>query len=311
MYVDNVLDIRLSQMRLFLLVCDCKSFTAASKRLYTTQSAVSKSIASLERELGFALFERGGGTLEPTPAGVVLLKRWGQIIENIEASVNEATAMAENGRGTIRIGLSDSVKADMPYDRFIDDFVSGCTESDFLFLEYPTGELVGRLASGELDAIFTIDYEVPTLERLGKKWKSVVDGLHIQISMHESNPLAQRESATVDDLRDQKFIAIDPATHQTYIELIYRVCRERGFEPQFSIIAPNVRSAVATMIRTHEGILLGNRYIYDGENPHIRSIELQDTSSRMILAYGDDENPLMREFIHALSAHSEGTNRTV
>ena len=50
------LDLRALQA--FVAVCETGSMTAAARRLGLSQSAVSQSIASLEREQGTALFDR-------------------------------------------------------------------------------------------------------------------------------------------------------------------------------------------------------------------------------------------------------------
>ena len=47
------------EMRVFKAVCESGGFKKAADRLYITQSAVSQSVASLERKLGALLIERG------------------------------------------------------------------------------------------------------------------------------------------------------------------------------------------------------------------------------------------------------------
>ncbi len=51
------------------------SFSEASKVLYTTQSAISKSVAALERQLGFELFLRGGRGISLTDSTLQVM-RW-------------------------------------------------------------------------------------------------------------------------------------------------------------------------------------------------------------------------------------------
>ena len=59
------------QIRCFLEVANCLSFTAAAKNLFMSQQAVTKQIAALEQELGFPIFERTSAGMELTPAGSV------------------------------------------------------------------------------------------------------------------------------------------------------------------------------------------------------------------------------------------------
>ena len=68
-----MLDLR--QLKFFVVSADMGSFSEASKVLYTTQSAISKSVAALERQLGFELFLRGGRGISLTDSTLQVM-RW-------------------------------------------------------------------------------------------------------------------------------------------------------------------------------------------------------------------------------------------
>ncbi|GAA4930351.1 LysR family transcriptional regulator [Streptomyces coeruleoprunus] len=61
----------LTEWRTFVTVCRLGSLSAAAAELGYTQSAVSRQIAGLERQLGVALMERHARGVRPTPAGEV------------------------------------------------------------------------------------------------------------------------------------------------------------------------------------------------------------------------------------------------
>lgn len=65
------LDLRL--LHVLSAVMGAGTVTAAARRLHRTQSAVSRSLAQLEAQLGFALFERERKRLLPTEAGLAFL----------------------------------------------------------------------------------------------------------------------------------------------------------------------------------------------------------------------------------------------
>lgn len=48
----------LKQMKDFITVVDCHSFTEAAEQCFISQSAISQQIIALEKELGIRLFER-------------------------------------------------------------------------------------------------------------------------------------------------------------------------------------------------------------------------------------------------------------
>ena len=48
----------LRSLKVFKTVCESKSMTAAGKKLYMSQPAISQTITKLEKEVGIKLFER-------------------------------------------------------------------------------------------------------------------------------------------------------------------------------------------------------------------------------------------------------------
>ena len=58
----------LRQMKYFVTVVDCSSFTEAAEQCYISQSAISQQIHSLEEELGVQLIHRENRRFDLTPA---------------------------------------------------------------------------------------------------------------------------------------------------------------------------------------------------------------------------------------------------
>lgn len=64
----------LEQLRNFVAVAECGSFTKAAKRLYISHSTTSRAVSALEEEFGLRLLERDNHVLGLTPAGDCLLR---------------------------------------------------------------------------------------------------------------------------------------------------------------------------------------------------------------------------------------------
>ncbi|MEO0683401.1 MAG: LysR family transcriptional regulator, partial [Pseudomonadota bacterium] len=62
----------LDALRVFEAAARRRSFTAAAEELLVTQAAVSRRMAGLEAQVGFALFDRSGRRLSLTPRGEAL-----------------------------------------------------------------------------------------------------------------------------------------------------------------------------------------------------------------------------------------------
>ncbi len=72
----------------FTVVVDEGSLTKAAARLHCTQSALSKHVAALERELGCSLLERGAEGVRPTAAGTVLYGQAARILKAVQTIYN-------------------------------------------------------------------------------------------------------------------------------------------------------------------------------------------------------------------------------
>lgn len=83
-----MLDLR--QLKFFVVSADIGSFSEASKVLYTTQSAISKSVAALERQLGFELFLHGGRGISLTEKGASFYLRANELLTSAESLEREA-----------------------------------------------------------------------------------------------------------------------------------------------------------------------------------------------------------------------------
>ena len=96
----------LVQLKHFITLARMGSFAKASMALFMTQPALSRSIKSLEDELGHLLFDRLGRRIELTPFGQRTLERALALQEDAEHLVRDGRSMDAQDSGRLRIGLS-------------------------------------------------------------------------------------------------------------------------------------------------------------------------------------------------------------
>src|SRR3990170_3924189 len=106
----------LKQLRVLQAVGESGSFSVAADRLNYTQPAVSKIVATLERQLGTALVDRGIRPLRLTEAGSALAQRAAAAFEQIAAAELEVDAIANLSAGSLRVGTFSSAGAAMVVD---------------------------------------------------------------------------------------------------------------------------------------------------------------------------------------------------
>ena len=98
----------LVQLRHFVVVADLGSYAQASATLFLTQPALTRSIQSLEEELGGALFDRLGRRIALTPFGQVVLVRARRLVSDAEALKQTGKGLHAGLIGKLRVGLSSA-----------------------------------------------------------------------------------------------------------------------------------------------------------------------------------------------------------
>jgi DNA-binding transcriptional LysR family regulator len=163
MNTDGWLGVEMRHFAALEAVSRTGSFGRAARELGYTQSAVSQQIAQLERIVGQRLFDRPGGPrrVEPTEAGLLLLRHADAIVAQLDAARADMAALAEGEAGTLRVGIYQSVGA-----RLLPALVRRFREQWPLVgvrvrEESAAADLLRLLEHGELDLTFA---ELPVRE---------------------------------------------------------------------------------------------------------------------------------------------------
>ena len=99
----------LPQLEMFLAVAEEGGFTRAGQRLHVSQSAVSRQIGLLERELGGRLLHRDGRRVSLTQAGELLAKAAASLSRQVQDVSEQISEVHELRRGRLRLAGGMSV----------------------------------------------------------------------------------------------------------------------------------------------------------------------------------------------------------
>jgi len=99
----------LLQLKSFVTVVEQGGFTAASRRLGLSQPAVSRAVATLEKELGLPLLVRGRDGLTLTEAGSLALAHAREAVRHLTLMSTELAALAGEVTGTLSLASLPSV----------------------------------------------------------------------------------------------------------------------------------------------------------------------------------------------------------
>lgn len=96
---------RLKGIDVFVCVAESGSFAAAAEKMHLTASAISKSIARLEKRLGARLFQRTTRRLALTDAGTAFLRTCSGVLADLEEAELSLHSESTEPRGRVRIDL--------------------------------------------------------------------------------------------------------------------------------------------------------------------------------------------------------------
>jgi len=188
-----MIDIRL---KAFISVAENLSFSKAAQEMFISQPAVSKHISELEKNYNVVLFDRMGSRIRLTEAGQVLLEHARRILDDYNRLEFEMGALIENTSGTLRIGASSTI-AQYVLPEMIAGFRSRYSDVRITLLSGNSLEIEKELQQGHIDVGM-----VEGLSRnAGFKYTPFLKD-ELVAFVRSGNPLASRESITLDELKD-------------------------------------------------------------------------------------------------------------
>ncbi len=99
----------IQNIRALLMVVETGSFSRAAEKLFITQPAISKRIASLEFSLDCSLFDRLGKTVQLTQAGKSLIPSYQRIITEFDESQRIISNLRTEVSGQLKFGTSHHI----------------------------------------------------------------------------------------------------------------------------------------------------------------------------------------------------------
>lgn len=209
------------------------SFSAAAEALSYTQSAVSQQIATLEREAGAILLDRGARGIRLTDAGRALVEHADAILARLAAAEAELEAIAGLRGGRVRIASFPTVGATL-VPVAVAEFTRAHPDVELSLVEAEPEESIPRLKSGEIE--IALSFEYATLPRA--VYEPLREGIELRhllddpmyLALHPGHPLARRPDVRLADLEGEAWIQGDPAG---LCGAMHRhACQAAGFEPR-------------------------------------------------------------------------------
>jgi DNA-binding transcriptional LysR family regulator len=215
----------LRHLRAFLVLADELNFTAAGRRLFVSQQALSRLVQQLEREVGVPLVRRSTRSVALTDAGTALLAGARRAVSAADQAVVAARRAHAGPRAVLRVDVSSSglETGALLLDRLRD------AHSEVAVHETEVGVERGlaMLAAGELDVLMgVVDDPPPELAR------AVVRHERVLIGMARDHRLAAEPAVRVAALAGERLLLPADGTAPDWVRFVLATCRAAGVEPR-------------------------------------------------------------------------------
>lgn len=205
-------------LKAFVTVAECGSFSSAAERLFITQPAISKRVAALEEDLGIALFDRLGKSIQLTEAGEKFLVSSRRILDDMNTSREEIHSLSACVSGRLRLATSHHIGIHR-LPPILKAFTQAHpeVELDLLFMD---SELACEgVAGGDIElAVVTLPEPLPASLQTRLIWK---DPLGIVCAKdHALARLSREHTLTADQLTS--FHAVLPARGTVTRDILLR-----------------------------------------------------------------------------------------
>lgn len=250
------------QLRNFIKVVDCGSINKAAEQLYISQPSLSRSIHSLEEEMGKELVVRSNRGVTLTPVGRLLYYYGRSILEQFEV-IEKIKNLSEE---TIYSKLAVSVDSIFLRDDLILQFYNRIKSADteIKIIETTAEEVLNNVSdmTSEIGIVILNDYQLTVFKKMTelKDIDMTILGtgpLYVHIS--EKSPLAKDDYIDAKELLNNTYIHL-PFDFFSNLNYSLTIGDNTQLSSFHKTITMSNYHAVINIINHTEAFMLGNKW---------------------------------------------------
>ena len=189
----------LDQVKAFLTLAEELHFGRTAERLYLSQPRVSRLIASLETEIGGALFERTSRQVHLTPLGARFVAELQPSYGQMQSALSHACDSARGLTGRLRIGCLVTVGG-LALTRLVQEFSERYGDCELSLETVQTQDPYTPLRRAEIDVLVSLLVAEEEDLTLGP----VIECRDRMLAVSRGHRLATRESVSIEDLAGEE-----------------------------------------------------------------------------------------------------------
>ena len=280
----------------FITVIEEGSFSAAARKLYLSQSALSKQISVLENELNIQLLDRSGYRPVLTKAGTIyyekvkeLKKQYDELLDYINRTCRQNIKIAFSGSFENRHVL-----------QAIHSIEKDSLDIHLSFLKCNFDASLRKLLDGEVDLSFGIE---STFKNVDEVEYQILYQYDMCVICSFDHKFANKESIDIAQLKRENMILLSKKFGKSFYKDFKEACRLDGF-------IPHVIKEVDTIDELVFEVSIGNGLAIVSSdvirNTEVKAIKLINSNhaSNYVLAYlKEHKDEMISQFIYKVQTY--------
>lgn len=250
------------KVRVLLTALETGTLTAAAEKLDYTPSGISRSIASLEEEMGFSLLLRSRNGVTPTKSCTEMLPAFEELLRCEEKCRQQSAEIQGLETGEIAVGTA-YFKYYPKLCRWISDFTKNYPGISVKIVEGRSSELSEMLEKGQLDFCIISKREGAC------RWFPIKQD-ELVIRVPKGHPAAQKGSVPLSFLETEPYIEIYPGKETDNSRLLEKA----GIQHHTKYATENDAAAFA-MVEAGLGVTLVNALQTSEETEDLVTLSLE------------------------------------
>ncbi len=289
------------QLRYFVEIAECGSFSAAAERLFIAQSALSRQIKDMENRLQTPLFERTARQPRLTAAGEAFLPRARNLLNELNKASTLVTEIGQGRRGTLRVCHSSTVPISGQMLREMSAYLEQQPGVSLDIGTMSSEAQLEELAEGRLDIGLL---RLPVLRQREGVQVVPLYTERLLLAVPADHRLALAEAVDLAQLKDEAFISIPHPQRGGLSYLCADLCMRHGFFPQAARVMSR-KTTQLQLIQAGFGIALLPESMQDIAPAGVRFVPLTgDCQSTVALAFRQNPTPLVQHFLQTFTGES-------
>jgi len=288
------LKITLNQLNHFIVLGKELHFRRAAELCDIAQPILSRSIQSLERELGFDLLKRDNRNVELTETGRAFLESAQLVARSLDSSIIRARRAIQTELSQVRVGFSYVSICGESLPKILNAFQKNNSDINLESVSTQSNDILERLHHDELDFGFLtkstnfhgLDYAPFQTNRY-------------TVLVHQDHPLAATGKITLEQLQQEKVLLSGAPEREIFRQQVLKMIQKTGYELNIELLFQRPQSVIDFVV-LGEGVAIFVDNISlpnDDRTTMLELLGVEDSMETVIAWKGDQLSDVNQKFL--------------